>query len=156
MNTVSRVLVEPIRGGVTQDPLVCRPNFRSRDGVCMLVGGRTQDSAPIFPRRVNHLSRLQKRIGERPINQVRQPCFEVGLMQNMVPWIVVIPPGNDSVNLAQHIVEVPDGFAVVHLRELRRFLRINLPAMSDPHARKRNFLISCARIYQRRPQRKQM
>src|SRR5260370_39849633 len=77
-------------------------------------------------------------------------------MVDVIPRILIIATRDDPVDLAQHVIEVPDGFAVLHFGTLGGSGRVNLPAVRDPHAGTRSFLFLQAWIPAWRPQRKHL
>src|SRR5207237_4339740 len=109
MNAVSRILVEGVRCPITKNPLAGYPRFRASDGIGVFKSRRAQNGSAMFPCSVNHLPRLREGTGERPVDQVGQARFEVGLMKNVVPRILVMTARDDPVDLPQHGVGPPHG-----------------------------------------------
>ncbi len=156
MDAVGRILVKRIRRVVAENFLIRYPGLRPCRRVCIFVRRRAKNCRFVFLRRVDHLPRLGKRIGERPVDQIGEPGFQIRLVKNVAPGMIVVAARNDSIHLAQHVVEVPHRFAPVHFCEFRGPLRLDFPAVRDAHPSERDLFLRLSRVHQWRPERKQM
>ena len=119
----------------------------------MLVTRWCKEGRAVLSRQFNHVSRFCEGVRKRTVDEVRQACFEIRFMEDMIPWVVIVATGDHAVYLPHHIVKIFDDFATVRFSNRFRLFVFNIPTVGDPHPRKRCIFLAGARVDMGCPQR---